>query len=81
MRTFDAVVMRVMDGLMAIPAILLAITLVAMWRASLVTVVVAIAITEVPRVTRLVRSLVLSIREEPYVEAAVALGTPTWKIV
>ena len=73
--------MRVMDGLMAIPAILLAITLVAMWRASLVTVVVAIAITEVPRVTRLVRSLVLSIREEPYVEAAVSLGTPTLKIM
>ena len=81
LRWLDGPLMRVMDGLMAIPAILLAITLVAMWRASLVTVVVAIAITEVPRVTRLVRSLVLSIREEPYVEAAVALGTPTWRIM
>ena len=80
-RPLDGPLMRVMDGLMAIPAILLAITLVAMWRASLVTVVAAIAITEIPRVTRLVRSLVLSIREEPYVEAAVALGTPTWKIM
>ena len=81
LRWLDGPLMRVMDGLMAIPAILLAITLVAMWRASLVTVVAAIAITEIPRVTRLVRSLVLSIREEPYVEAAVALGTPTWKIM
>jgi peptide/nickel transport system permease protein len=73
--------MRVMDGLMAIPAILLAISLVALWRAGIGTVIAAIAITEIPRVTRLVRSLVLSIREEPYVEAAVALGTPTWKIL
>jgi peptide/nickel transport system permease protein len=81
LRWLDGPLMRVMDGLMAIPAILLAITLVAMWRASLVTVVAAIAITEIPRVTRLVRSLVLSIREEPYVEAAVALGTPTRKIM
>ena len=73
--------MRVMDGVMAIPAILIAIAVVALWRASLPTVIVAIAIPEIPRVTRLVRSLVLSIREEPYVEAAVALGTPTGKIM
>ena len=73
--------MRFMDGLMAIPAILIAIALVALWRASLPTVIVAIAIPEIPRVTRLVRSLVLAIREEPYVEAAVSLGTPTWKIM
>jgi peptide/nickel transport system permease protein len=66
---------------MAIPAILVAIALVAMWRGSIVTVVVAIAIPEIPRVTRLVRSLVLSIREEPYVEAAVSLGTPSLKIM
>ena len=77
LRRVDSVLMRVMDGLMAIPAILIAIALVAMWKGSLPTVVVAIAIPEIPRVTRLVRSLVLSIREEPYVEAAVSLGTPT----
>jgi peptide/nickel transport system permease protein len=76
-RWLDGVLMRVMDGLMAIPAILIAIALVAMWRGSLLTVVVAIAIPEVPRVTRLVRSLVLSLREEPFVEAARALATPT----
>ncbi len=81
LRWLDGPLMRVMDGLMAIPAILIAIALVAMWRGSLLTVIVAIAIPEIPRVTRLVRSLVLSIREEPYVEAAVSLGTATWKIM
>jgi len=80
-RWLDGPLMRVMDGIMAIPAILIAIAVVALWRASLPTVIVAIAIPEIPRVTRLVRSLVLSIREEPYVEAAVALGTPTGKIM
>jgi len=81
LRWLDGPLMRVMDGVMAIPAILLAIALVALWRASVLTVVLAIAITEIPRVTRLVRALVLSIREEPYVEAAISLGTPTWKIM
>jgi peptide/nickel transport system permease protein len=76
-RWVDAIVMRVMDGLMAIPAILLAIGLVSLWGGGLSTVLIAIAIPEIPRVVRLVRSIVLSIREEPYVEAAVALGTPT----
>jgi peptide/nickel transport system permease protein len=80
-RWLDAVVMRVMDGLMAIPAILLAIALVALWRASLASVILAITVPEVPRVVRLVRSLVLSIREEPYVEAALAVGTPTVKLL
>ncbi len=80
-RWLDGLLMRFMDGIMAIPAILIAIALVALWRGSLMTVVVAIAIPEIPRVTRLVRSLVLTIREEPYVEAAVSLGTPVWKIM
>ncbi|HWM42580.1 MAG TPA: ABC transporter permease [Burkholderiales bacterium] len=80
-RWLDSPLMRVMDGIMAIPAILIAIAVVALWRANLPTVIVAIAIPEIPRVTRLVRALVLSIREEPYVEAAVALGTPTRKIM
>jgi peptide/nickel transport system permease protein len=78
-RWLDGIVMRVMDGLMAIPGILLAITLVALWGASLWTVILAITFTEIPRVVRLVRSLVLSIREEPYVEAAVSAGTPAIK--
>ena len=75
-RWLDSIVMRVMDGVMAIPGILLAITLVALWRASLWTVILAITFTEIPRVVRLLRSLVLSIREEPYIEAAVSAGTP-----
>lgn len=77
LRWLDGIVMRVMDGLMSIPAILLAIGLVSLSRAGLRTVVLAIVIPEVPRVVRLVRSVVLSIREEPYVEAAVALGART----
>jgi peptide/nickel transport system permease protein len=80
-RWLDGPLMRVMDGIMAIPAILIAIAVVALYRASLPTVIIAIAIPEIPRVTRLVRSLALSIREEPYVEAAVSLGTPTAKIM
>lgn len=76
-RWLDAVLMRIMDGLMAIPAILLAIALVSLSRAGLLTVIVAITIPEIPRVVRLVRSVVLSVREEPFVEAAVTLGTPT----
>jgi len=81
LRWLDGPLMRVMDGVMSIPAILIAIALVAMWRGSLPTVVLAIAIPEIPRVTRLVRSLVLTIREEPYVEAAISLGSSTPKIM
>lgn len=80
-RWLDAILMRIMDGLMAIPAILLAIALVSLSGASLLTVVFAVALPEIPRVVRLVRSVVLSIREEPYVEAAVASGTPTLKVL
>ncbi len=74
-RAIDAVVMRIMDGLMAIPAILLAIALISLSGATLATVVVAIVIPEIPRVVRLVRAVVLTVREEPYVEAAIASGT------
>jgi peptide/nickel transport system permease protein len=77
LRWLDAIVMRIMDGLMAIPAILLAIALVSLSSAGVVTVIVAIVVPEIPRVVRLVRSVVLSIREEPYVEAAIAVGTRT----
>ena len=75
LRWLDAVVMRVMDGLMSIPSVLLAIALISLTRASLENVIIAIAIAEVPRVVRLVRSLVLTLREQPYVEAAIASGT------
>ena len=77
-RWLDGLIMRIMDGLMAIPAILLAMGVVSLTRGSgLTAVIVAIVIPEIPRVVRLVRSIVLSIREEPYVEAAITLGTPT----
>ncbi len=74
-RGLDAVVMRVMDGLMSIPPILLAIALMALTRASVKNVIIAISIAEFPRVCRLVRGVVLSLREQPYVEAAIASGT------
>jgi len=80
-RWLDGVIMRIMDGLMAIPAILLAIAVVSLSRAGIVSVIIAIVVPEVPRVVRLVRSVVLSVREEPYVEAAVVSGTPTVKLV
>jgi peptide/nickel transport system permease protein len=74
-RWVDTIVMRVMDGLMSIPGILLAIALMALTRASMKNVIIAIAVAEFPRVCRLVRGVVLSLREQPYVEAAIASGT------
>jgi peptide/nickel transport system permease protein len=74
-RWVDAIVMRIMDGLMSIPSVLIAIALMALTRASLQNVVFAITVAEVPRVTRLVRGVVLTLREQPYVEAALASGT------
>ena len=80
-RRVDAIVMRFMDGLMAIPVILLAIALVALTKASVWVVVVAITIPEIPRVVRLVRSVVLSVREQPYVDAAIAGGSRASRII
>ena len=80
-RILDAVIMRIMDGLMAIPAILLAIAMVSLFRSSVLTVIIAITVPQIPGVVRLVRSIVLSVREEPYVEAAVTLGTSTPKLL
>lgn len=80
-RGLDAVIMRVMDGLMAIPSVLLAIAIVSLVSANLWTVMAAITIPEIPRVVRLVRSVVLSAREEPYVEAAVSLGSSLFTVM
>jgi peptide/nickel transport system permease protein len=77
----DAVMMRVMDGLMAIPSVLIAIAVVSLSGASVMTVLIAITIPEIPRVARLVRSVVLSAREEPYVEAAISVGSSLPKIM
>ena len=75
LRGVDSIVMRVMDGMMAIPAIMLAIALIALSKAGIGIVIIAVTIPEVPRVVRLVRSVVLTIREQPYIEAARAVGT------
>ncbi len=80
-RWIDAIIMRVMDGMMSIPSILLAIALMALTRGSVQNVIIAITITEVPRVSRLVRGVVLSLRELAYVEAAVACGTRTPRLI
>jgi peptide/nickel transport system permease protein len=80
-RRVDAIVMRFMDGLMAMPAILLAIALITLMSASLPIVIVAISIPEIPRVVRLVRSVVLTVRGQAYIEAAIASGTRNLKIM
>ena len=80
-RWADGIIMRIMDGLMSIPPILLAIALMALTRGSVGNVIIAITIAEVPRVSRLVRGVVLSLREQPYVDAAVASGTRTPMII
>lgn len=80
-RLLDSVIMRIMDGVMAIPAILLAIAFMAMLGSSVVNVIVAITISEIPRVARLVRSTVLSLREQTYVEAAITSGASTLRII
>jgi peptide/nickel transport system permease protein len=80
-RWADGILMRFMDGLMSIPPILLAIALMALTRGSVGNVILAITMAEIPRVSRLVRSVVLSLREQPYVDAAVACGTRTPMII
>src|SRR5690606_19409039 len=80
-RMLDSFIMGTMDGVMAIPSILLAIALISLTGASLMTVLVAITIPEIPRVVRLVRSVILNVRSEAYVEAAVTLGSPVRRIL
>jgi peptide/nickel transport system permease protein len=80
-RWVDAIVMRIMDGLMSIPEVLIAIALMALTRASMGNVIFAITVAQVPRVTRLVRGIVLTLREQPYVEAAIASGTGFLRIL
>lgn len=80
-RGLDPIVMRVMDGLMSIPPLLLAIALMTLTRASVQNVVIAISVAEFPRVSRLIRGITLSLRDQPYVEAAIASGTPVQAII
>ena len=80
-RWADGIVMRIIDGMMSIPPILLAIALMALTRGSVQNVIIAITIAEIPRVARLVRSVVLSLREQPYVEAAISQGARVPRII
>jgi peptide/nickel transport system permease protein len=80
-KALDGIVMRIMDGIMAIPSILLAVALITLTRPGLAVVIVAIVIPEVPRVVRLVRSVVLSLRAQPFIEAAIAGGTRPLKLI
>ncbi len=80
-RWLDNLLMRSMDGMMAIPAILLAVALIGVMGADLLTICIAITIPEIPRVARVVRSVVLTVREEAYVEASLSLGTPLWRVM
>ena len=80
-RRLDLILMRVMDGLMAIPAILLALALMALMRASVRNVIIALVIPEIPRVVRVVRASVLSLREAVMVEGARALGAGTPRLL
>jgi peptide/nickel transport system permease protein len=80
-RWADGIVMRIIDGMMSIPPILLAIALMALTRGSVGNVIIAITLAEIPRVARLVRSVVLSLREQPYVEAAISQGAGVPRII
>jgi peptide/nickel transport system permease protein len=77
----DGIIMRIMDGMMAIPSILLAIALITLMKASLLIVIIAITVPEVPRIARLVRSVVLSVRTRPFIDAAIACGTSNSRIM
>jgi peptide/nickel transport system permease protein len=80
-RWADGIIMRIMDGMMSIPPILLAVALMALTRGSVGNVITAISIAEFPRVARLVRGVVLSVREQPFVDAGIAAGTRTPTII
>jgi peptide/nickel transport system permease protein len=80
-RWLDPIIMRIIDGLMAIPSVLIAIALLGVARGSIANVIIAIALAEFPRVARLVRGVVLSLREQPYVHAAIACGSSASRIM
>lgn len=80
-RTFDSVYMRLMDGIMAIPTILVGIALVSITGSSVQNVIIALSLATVPRGVRVVRAAVMALAEEVYVEAAVSIGAPTWRVL
>jgi peptide/nickel transport system permease protein len=80
-RWVDMAVMRIMDGLMSIPAILLAIALMAVFGGSVQNVIIALCVVETPRAVRVMRAAVLGLKEEMFIDAARAVGAPTYRIL
>ena len=77
----DIIIQRVMDAIMSFPTLLLALALVAMLGSSMWNVIGVITFVDTPRMVRIVRATVLTLREQMYIDAARALGTPTWRIL
>ena len=77
----DMIIQRVMDAIMSFPTLLLALALVAMLGSSMWNVIGVITFVDTPRMVRIVRATVLTLREQMYIDAARALGTPTWRIL
>ena len=80
-RIVDSVVMRLMDGMMAMPTILLALAIITLLGSSVQNVIIVISIVDTPRMVRIVRSAVLSLREQMFVDAARSVGVPVWRIL
>ena len=80
-RKIDGVIMRITDGMMAFPGIILAIGIMAVRGASVSNIIIALTVVATPRVVRLMRSIVLSLREEQFVDAAIATGNPSWRVL
>lgn len=80
-RALDMLIMRIVDGMMSIPAILLAIALVAVAGASVENVIIAVTVVETPRIARIIRAAVLSLRERPFIDAAVTAGSSWPRII
>lgn len=80
-RRADMVIQRFMDAIMSFPTLLLALALIAMLGSSITNVIIVITVVDTPRMVRIVRAQVLALREYQFVEAARALGAPTWRIL
>jgi ABC-type dipeptide/oligopeptide/nickel transport system permease subunit len=76
----DAVLMRIVDVMLAFPEVIIAILIAAMLGPGIGTVIVTLALVWWPGIARLTRSLVLVLREEAFIDAAIIAGTPTWRI-
>ena len=77
----DDIIMRFMDGLLAFPSVLLALTIVGLFGSSLKNLILAIGITFMPVIARILRATVIQERYKDYVLAAHALGAPGWRII